>query len=121
MFFARASDITLLAIGTWYAVNTCNLQEYNGLRPLPMKFLPDYYPPSSPTPGAMDWRMTRLTDLTNESTLPLVFDGVWMFGDNPANINARHNGQKMTNILFADFHCETQYTNTLPNDNWYIH
>ena len=114
MYFARAADTTLEAVRSWYAVNMSPEQERQGLRPLPFNLLPDY---NGTTP---DWRINRITDFPNDTQLPLVFDGVWMFFDDPNRINARHGNNTQTNILFADFHCETQLTSTLPNDHWYV-
>jgi prepilin-type processing-associated H-X9-DG protein/prepilin-type N-terminal cleavage/methylation domain-containing protein len=116
-YFVRGSDTTHQAVYTWYAVNAMprlkgDMLSETDRRPRPFSFLPDE---SSGTP---DWRLNRLSRLT--SPVPLVFDGVWCFNGDPARINARHNGQRYTNVLFADGHCETPLTSTLPNDDWYL-
>jgi prepilin-type processing-associated H-X9-DG protein len=115
MWFSRASDTTLEAVRTTYAINTAPAQEAQGLRPLPFSFLPDY-----PTTDHPDWRINKLSQFTDDTTLPLVFDGVWMFNNDPARISARHYNKTETNLLFADFHCETQLAASQPNDNWYL-
>jgi prepilin-type N-terminal cleavage/methylation domain-containing protein/prepilin-type processing-associated H-X9-DG protein len=113
---ARASDITLDVVCTWYAANLAPNQEASGLQPLPFNFLPDW----NPTNGKMDWTINRFTKFHDASQLPLIFDGFWMFWNNPAFINARHGNRTTTNLLFADFHCENQLTSSLPNANWYV-
>jgi prepilin-type processing-associated H-X9-DG protein len=114
MYFTRGSDTTLEAVRTWYAINAAPEQESRGLRPLPFNFLPDY------NHGYPDWRINKVTQFNNDSSLPLIFDGTWMFNDDANWINARHGHKTTTNILFADWHCENQLTSTLPNDNWYV-
>jgi prepilin-type N-terminal cleavage/methylation domain-containing protein len=117
-YFSRGSDITQQAVLTWYAVNCMPrlpgaqlpAQE---LQPLPFNFLPDY------GSGTANWAINRLGRL--KAVTPLVFDGVWCFDGDPTRINARHEKQRYTNLLFADFHCETQLTSTLPNNDWYLH
>jgi prepilin-type processing-associated H-X9-DG protein len=117
MFFSlRSSDITGTGVRSWYACNMSPYQEFYGGRPLPFKFLPDINPQN----WSYDYTINRLSKFHNSSSLPLIFDGCWMFWDNAPNINARHGGNTQTNILFADWHCETQATSTLPNDNWYV-
>ncbi len=118
MFFERGSDMTQGVVGTWYALNMSLDPEMNGKPLRPFNFLPDKYPAGTPGGAKLDWRVTRLTNLRNTVRLPLVFDGVWMFNDDPNRINARHAGNTCTNLLFADFHGETQLTSTLPNDDW---
>ena len=116
-YFVRGSDTTHQAVFTWYAVNcrprlegeTLNATER---RPLPFSFLPDY------GSGVADWSLTRISRL--KATTPLIFDGVWCFNGDPARINARHRGNRATNILFGDGHCDTQPTASLPNDDWYL-
>ena len=119
-FSARGSDIDHTAVKNWYAVN-CFMRA-NGaglsaqdLRPRPFTFLPDY------GNGTANWQLKKVSQLARSDTrLPLVFDGVWVFFPNFVCINARHGDHKYTNILFADFHCESQLSASLPNDDWYV-
>jgi prepilin-type processing-associated H-X9-DG protein/prepilin-type N-terminal cleavage/methylation domain-containing protein len=116
-YFVRGDDTSKRAVYTWYAIN-CIPHEYgktytgNAARPVPFSFLPDYLT------GTANWQINRLNKLKNH--LPLIFDGVWCYAGDTARINARHNNRKMTNILFADSHCETQVTAALPNDDWFM-
>jgi prepilin-type processing-associated H-X9-DG protein len=117
-YFSRGSDITQQAVLTWYAVNCIprvDGEELSAqdLQPLPFNFLPDY------GSGTANWSINRLSNLP--PGVPLVFDGVWCFNGDPARINARHGNRHYTNLLFADFHCETQMSSSLPNDDWYLH
>jgi prepilin-type N-terminal cleavage/methylation domain-containing protein/prepilin-type processing-associated H-X9-DG protein len=116
MFAARASDTTLDVVCSWYAANLTPEPEYFGQRPLPFNFLPDF----NPQTGAMDWTINRMSKFHDTTRLPLIYDGIWMFWNNPNLINARHGNRTQTNILFADFHCESQLTSSLPNNNWYV-
>jgi prepilin-type N-terminal cleavage/methylation domain-containing protein/prepilin-type processing-associated H-X9-DG protein len=117
-YFSRGSDVTQHAVLIWYAVNC--IPRLPGvplpaqdLRPLPFNFLPDE------ESGSANWSITRMGRLS--ARVPLVFDGVWCFNGDPARINARHGNGRYTNILFADSHCESQMTSTLPNNDWYLH
>jgi prepilin-type N-terminal cleavage/methylation domain-containing protein/prepilin-type processing-associated H-X9-DG protein len=123
-FSLRASDISHSAVRNWYAVN-CISRSGSGssaqdMRPRPFIFLPDT------SSGMPNWKLNKLTMFRNDVNLPLVFDGVWLFRSDNLCINARHGSQTTTNILFADFHCESQLTasqfNTagLLNDNWFL-
>lgn len=112
-----------VVVPVWYAINCAPYQILKGGQPLPFTFLPD----KNPTTGALIWKVNRLTDFNNTTQLPLVFDGAWMLdfvagttNYDPSRINARHYNGRSTNILFAEGHCETQPTNTLPNANWYL-
>ena len=81
-------------------------------RRLPFRFLPDY------ATGTPDWSITRLSRIKPD--VPLIFDGVWCFNDDPARIHARHNAGRSTNLLYADGHCDTQLTASLPTDAWQL-
>jgi len=124
-YFVRGSDTTGQAVCTWYAINGIARPEdtslwsseaaeltATGAGVTPFNFLPDYWN------GSADWRVTKLSKL--KAKLPLVFDGVWCFNGETSRINARHGAGRMTNILFADGHCETQVSSTLPNADWYL-
>lgn len=115
MFTVRREDFSLFGVATWYAVNGSPVQDLLGLPKLPFQCLPDVYPD-----GSLDWRINRLSQFKQSSSLPMVFDGVWMFYYGSANINARHNNMRSTNILFADGHAETEPTDQLPNVNWFV-
>ncbi|MDB5304159.1 MAG: hypothetical protein JWM97_1708 [Phycisphaerales bacterium] len=109
----RRDDISLVGARTWYAVNGSYEQRYQpDNHRLPFQWFPDDL--------VSDYTMHRLSQFKNASNLPMVFDGFWMFLYKPANINARHNNKKSTNVLMADGHAETRATATLPDDNWYL-
>ena len=133
MWFDRGSDIQEVAVRSWYAVNGSYQPDpgIQGAQPdpsgqprlLPFNVLPNNaasVPVDSSAPGQWNWQINRLTSFRNLTKLPLVFDGVWLYNFVPSRINARHSNGTTTNILFADLHCETQATNTLPNDDWYL-
>jgi prepilin-type N-terminal cleavage/methylation domain-containing protein/prepilin-type processing-associated H-X9-DG protein len=116
-YFVRGSDTTQRAVYTWYAINCMPRLQGDALsdanrRARPFNFLPDY------SAGRADWSVTKVAKL--KARVPLIFDGVWCFNGDASRINARHNGHRSTNILFADGHCSTELTSTLPNEDWYL-
>lgn len=125
-FAARKSDIggaNGVAVATWYAVNACQNQLLSGGRPLPMQFLPN----QDPVTKKPDYRVSKITQFTNVSALPIIFDGAWSMGFlgastayDPARINARHGNGRSTNVLYMDGHCTNEPTNTLPTNDWYL-
>jgi prepilin-type processing-associated H-X9-DG protein len=71
------------------------------------------WPPDGKTTG----KLTKITEIKKPSELVFIYDGVGSvnyFSTNANRINARHNKEKQTNILFFDGHAETTYTKTLP-------
>jgi len=115
--FGRIDEIAGRLVFSWYGANASLRQDLFGPPYSPFRVLPDE-PQSVLNP---DWRLNKLSQFKQPALLPLIYDGVSYFNGVPANINARHGGQKYTNILFADGHAETQLTSGLPNENWYLH
>lgn len=121
-FTLRPSDIDHAAVQEWYAVNCIRRAQDSSLSaqdllPRPFSFLPDF------STKTASWQLNKLSQFQNDTHLPLVFDGVWCFWPSAAGvtpINARHGGNIYTNILFADFHCESQPAASLPNNDWYV-
>jgi prepilin-type N-terminal cleavage/methylation domain-containing protein len=114
-YFARGSDTTQSAVLIWYAVN-CTPHLASITPPpqqSPFPFLPDL------STGSANWSIPRISRL--DATMPLAFDGIWCVNADPNRINARHGRSRYTNLLFGDVHCESQLTNTLPNNDWYLH
>lgn len=115
-YFSRGSDTMHKAVFTWYAIN-CMPRLNSDLsaqarRPLPFTFLPDF------ATNQPNWTINRLSQMDNSPAL--IFDGVWCFNDDPARINARHGRRRYTNVLYADGHCQSELSNTLPNESWYL-
>ncbi len=59
-------------------------------------------------------KLHKFTDFRAASELGLIYDGSDFHQQNPQNINARHHGQKTTNMLFADGHVENFQTSQIP-------
>jgi prepilin-type N-terminal cleavage/methylation domain-containing protein/prepilin-type processing-associated H-X9-DG protein len=60
------------------------------------------------------YKMRKMTELRDPADLVLFFDGVNINClSSPNRINARHNGLRDTNLLFADGHAQTVATNSL--------
>ena len=114
--FVRPDEVEGIAVRCWYGANGALWQGGRGPPHLPFRVLPDI----DPFEGTLDWHLTKLSQLGHPATLPLIYDGVSLFNFRPANISARHGRRKLTNILMADGHCETQATQTLPNPQWYL-
>ena len=114
--FLRPDEIDHIAVRTWYGVNGALLQGEVGPPFEPFRVLPDI----DLTHGTLDWHLNKLSQFHNAGKLPLVYDGVWIFNRHAYLINARHGNRKLTNLLMADGHAETQKTGGLPNDDWYL-
>jgi prepilin-type processing-associated H-X9-DG protein len=55
-----------------------------------------------------NWSLPKLARVRNPTRMVFALDGTeWNFHVNPNRINARHNGNKATNVLFYDGHAET--------------
>ncbi|HWE03678.1 MAG TPA: prepilin-type N-terminal cleavage/methylation domain-containing protein [Tepidisphaeraceae bacterium] len=122
-YVIRHSDISGVGARTWYAINGAPYQRFKGGKPLPMQWIPDRDPITTLNEKG---RLNKFTSFNNIARLPLIFDGVWTLDFDATGaaydinrINARHYYGKNTNVLYADSHCETDATNTLPNDDWY--
>lgn len=114
--FLRPDEVDGIAVRCWYGANGALRQGDRGAPYLPFRVLPDL----DPLAGRLDWRLNKLSQFKHASTLPLIYDGVSLFNFQKANITARHARRKLTNLLMADGHCETQVALTLPNPQWYL-
>jgi prepilin-type N-terminal cleavage/methylation domain-containing protein/prepilin-type processing-associated H-X9-DG protein len=104
----RRNDVTRQAVRTWYAVNSTPWQSTGWL---PFRCIPQLQ-----YDGSYDYSLNKITTYyrCQPTKLPIVFDGLWMFGWLNRNcINARHKNRTMTNVLFLDGHAETQSTRDL--------
>jgi prepilin-type processing-associated H-X9-DG protein len=62
----------------------------------------------------LDGELSRLTQMKNQSSLAILFDGLrWLDGD-MRSVSVRHNNNRSANFLFADGHCETLPGSVLP-------
>ncbi|MBN2713244.1 MAG: hypothetical protein JXR97_12560, partial [Planctomycetes bacterium] len=95
-------------VQSWYGLNARSSQG-------------GYYP----TWGIATWgsqALAKLNHIIEPRSTVSIFDGVAPY--NPSNswrINARHNGQAMTNILFWDGHSSTVLTERLPMPSAYFY
>ena len=89
---------------TWYGINGSS----GGEAYIPCR----RFPPDGKTTGPL----TKITDIHKQSELVFMFDGIGINfqGVNANRVNARHNKQSITNILFFDSHAESFYTKSLP-------
>jgi prepilin-type N-terminal cleavage/methylation domain-containing protein/prepilin-type processing-associated H-X9-DG protein len=80
----------------WYAVNGDNATF--GVYPMNML----------PVPGSNINQLMKLGRIRRPDRVPLVYDGLqhhFGLGWGYVHINARHNGARVTNVLFVDGHC----------------
>jgi prepilin-type processing-associated H-X9-DG protein len=114
------SPNTLLFVDTWYGLNGANVDfpendaNAAGASYLPFRELP--YPDAS---GTMVYHYTRAGNIRHGSELVMLFDGLWMNASTKTTncvcrINARHNKQKVTNLLFFDGHAASYPRSVLP-------
>ena len=97
-----------LIIDTWYGLNATwgpNVSK----SPFPGIALPD----TTPTPPAYSYR--RVSSIPYPAEMVCMFDGIFYDLNFDANrLNARHNRQTMTNMLFFDGHAASYHTKELP-------
>lgn len=117
-----ASNVTTAdpgnVIHTWYGLNGISLNPANPDAPkwqqiFPLNDLWIQTVGNSATGPAVS-TLQKLSRLKRSSEMVLVFDGVLMHGGNANRINARHNRQKVTNLLMADGHAESVNTRETP-------
>jgi prepilin-type processing-associated H-X9-DG protein/prepilin-type N-terminal cleavage/methylation domain-containing protein len=101
----------------WYGANAANetdlFSDYGGSVPFPMNAAPFTNSPY------ID-RQVKFTQVRHCEDLVLLYDGVqehFGWGDGYRVINARHNNNKTTNLLFCDGHAATYPRTQLPNTN----
>ncbi|HZZ43474.1 MAG TPA: DUF1559 domain-containing protein [Tepidisphaeraceae bacterium] len=59
--------------------------------------------------------LSKYSQIKKSSEMVMLFDGFWGHDYDTNKISARHNGKKMTNIMFADGHAESVPSASLPN------
>ena len=67
-----------------------------------------------------EWKgapLTRISQIRRPSDTPLILDGLRLLDGKTARMSARHNRRTMTNMLFADGHCQSVNEKALPNDD----
>jgi prepilin-type N-terminal cleavage/methylation domain-containing protein len=85
---------------SWYAINA----SVND----PTKVWPTRFVPTVMPDGSLDWSLQKLSKIKKSSQTVFVLDGVqWNFAVNPNRINARHDKQTKTNVVFYDAHAES--------------
>jgi prepilin-type N-terminal cleavage/methylation domain-containing protein/prepilin-type processing-associated H-X9-DG protein len=93
-----------LVVFVWYGMNADTGQDWT----IPMHRVP--------ADGSNIQRFAKLSNLHDTGDLVMMYDGV--FGHqsvvNANRVNARHEGQKVTNLMFFDGHAESVATETLP-------
>ncbi len=101
---------------SWYAINGITGDSGAG-QPGAWKVWPARFVPVLDSSGNLDWTLPKLSQIKKASQTVFVLDGI-MFnfanGTNGGRINARHNKQTMTNVVFFDGHAESLPT-TLEN------
>lgn len=95
-----------LVIDTWYGVNAV-INDFNTLQ-APVRRVPA-------SGGTTDYRVLKMSQVRDSSRVPFLFDGIFMHLHYAADrLNARHNNQRTTNIVFFDGHAASYDTATLP-------
>ncbi|QOV88832.1 type II secretion system protein [Humisphaera borealis] len=95
-----------LVIDTWYGVNAV-ISDFNTIQ-APVRRVPA-------SGGTTDYRIVKMAQIRESSRVPFLFDGIFMHLHFEADrLNARHNNQRTTNILFFDGHAASYDTATLP-------
>jgi prepilin-type processing-associated H-X9-DG protein/prepilin-type N-terminal cleavage/methylation domain-containing protein len=104
-------------VDTWYGVNMVNtlLDPADPTPSAALKF-PMRKLKVDPS-GVVTGKLTRLTEIKNQSSLTIMYDGLrWLDGNGDRNhVSFRHNSRKTANFLFADGHCESLNKSVLPN------
>jgi prepilin-type N-terminal cleavage/methylation domain-containing protein/prepilin-type processing-associated H-X9-DG protein len=97
-----------LFVFSWYGINgTSGSHAYMPVR---------RYPPDDDNNNPPKLGLPKITDIKRNSQMVFVFDGI-VYNHHTTNanrINARHKGQKVTNLLFFDGHAESHQTKSLP-------
>ena len=61
--------------------------------------------------------LSKQSQMKRSSEIALVLDGLKMIDGQVGRISARHNGKKITNFMFADGHCESIQSASLPKQD----
>jgi prepilin-type processing-associated H-X9-DG protein len=100
------------AVFCWYGINgTSGYDETN------QKYIPSRRWPPDPfrTNRAAAPGGPKITDMRRASETVFIFDGIsFNLHTRPNRLNARHNKQTVTNLLFFDGHAESYPTRDLP-------
>jgi len=113
-FWRRVSHSTKYVIDTWYAVNG-NETVMSGGKPnmnqlrWPMRSVRRALTGEIEGPP-----LSKQSQMKRSSEIALVLDGLKMIDGQVGRISARHNGKKVTNFMFADGHCESIQSASLP-------
>lgn len=95
-----------------YGVNgTRNFAQYSWF---PMTVQPMQGTSPTSTTVGYTYKLHRFTEIKQSSNMVMMFDGTDVLNQTPSRINARHNGRKATNLLFADGHAGTVPTAATP-------
>jgi prepilin-type processing-associated H-X9-DG protein/prepilin-type N-terminal cleavage/methylation domain-containing protein len=69
------------------------------------------------TTGEIFGQLTKASQIKKATEMAMYFDGFWGHDFDTNHIAARHNRKKATNFLFADGHCLTVDSKSLPNSS----
>jgi prepilin-type N-terminal cleavage/methylation domain-containing protein/prepilin-type processing-associated H-X9-DG protein len=123
-YWRRTSSPTGLNSGwvvdTWYGINAWDQGSGMGNNPQqfidkqkPFPFRKFIFPHAT---FGFFGEYSKINKFKKSSELALMYDGLRLLdGEFDKGVNARHNNKKITNFLFADFHCESIDTKRLPN------
>jgi prepilin-type processing-associated H-X9-DG protein len=64
--------------------------------------------------AVLDGELSRLSQMKNQTSLAIMFDGLRWFDGETRNVSFRHNNNRTANFLFADGHCESLNIAYLP-------
>jgi prepilin-type N-terminal cleavage/methylation domain-containing protein/prepilin-type processing-associated H-X9-DG protein len=91
---------------SWYGINGTSADQ---------KWMPARRFPPDKTPVAQAPPPTKMTEIRKSAEVVFLFDGVsFNLHQRPNRLNARHNKQTITNLLFYDGHAESFRTRDLP-------
>jgi prepilin-type processing-associated H-X9-DG protein len=118
-FWRRQSDATGTFVDTWYAANAFEPSDANltaGIKQekWPMRVFKILDKNTGKLGGGP---MIRYSAIKKSAEMALVFDGLRILDANVNRISARHMNKRRTNVMFADGHCDSLETKSLPQDN----
>jgi prepilin-type N-terminal cleavage/methylation domain-containing protein/prepilin-type processing-associated H-X9-DG protein len=97
------------AIFCWYGINGTSGYDDTNRKYIPSRRAPPDNFPTNPPVGP------KITDIRKPSDTVFLFDGIsFNVHDRPNRLNARHNKQTTTNLLFFDGHASSYLTKDLP-------
>jgi prepilin-type N-terminal cleavage/methylation domain-containing protein/prepilin-type processing-associated H-X9-DG protein len=108
------SPVTGTIVDVWYGVNGATI--WNNGTTLPTQWGCRAYGNLVDEQNDDGYHLpARITDIHDPSKLVFIYDGIWYNPQNNAfRINGRHNGGRITNLLFYDGHAESLQRSSLP-------